>query len=379
MENKQLLSLMTAIQPENRSKWALKWKQQGKKVIGLGCSHVPEEIVHAAGMLPIRLIGTWNPRLDIVSSYRPVAWTEPYVNHVLEVALKGEYNYLDGMVTTDWDEDRRQLYDFWLNEKITPFAFHMHLPRTDGDPALQYYTHELNLMKKALQEHFKVRITNESLWESIRLYDRWRSLMMEIYQMRKADEPPVNGGEALRLSEASLVMPKEEVINELEALLPELRKRRAEIPVKKPRLLVTGDMLDNPEYIDAIEGEGCLVVFDDLETSARHFWTTVGSDGDPMKALARRYLLGHIPGPRFYFFDKGIDQLKAWVQEYRIDAVLNLPLKDSYQRLFSTPRLTRRLKEAGIKIMTLEIEYHLEMLGQFRTRIGAFLEMVRQD
>lgn len=379
MVGNELAQLLCAVEPQNRVRWALERKAQGKKVIGLGCSHIPEEIIHAAGILPLRLIGTWNPSLSLVNNYRPIAWTDPYVNHVLESAINGEYNYLDGMIATNWDEDRRQLYDYWSYLNITPFVFFVHLPRIDNELALQHFVYELRLLRRALEEHFQVQISDESIWESIRVYDKWRSLMMQIYRMRMANEPPLTGGEALRLSEASLVMPKDELIQTLEGILPELATRRASVKAKKPRLLVTGDMLDNPAYIDLIEEAGALVAFEDLEASSRYFWRTVEPNNDPLQALAKRYLVNRIPGPRFYFWERAIDQLIEWVREYHIDAVLNLPLRDSFQRLMGSPLLTRRLKEVGVKMMTFEIEYHLEMVGMLRTRVEAFLEVINKN
>src|SRR4030042_6739104 len=94
MENR-LKALVEANKPENRNKWALEWKKQGKKVMGLLCTYVPEEILSAAEIFPWRITGTWREAAPLAAAHRPEK-TCRYCSHVLESAMTGELDLLDG-------------------------------------------------------------------------------------------------------------------------------------------------------------------------------------------------------------------------------------------------------------------------------------------
>jgi benzoyl-CoA reductase/2-hydroxyglutaryl-CoA dehydratase subunit BcrC/BadD/HgdB len=171
------------------------------------------------------------------------------------------------------------------------------------------------------------------------------------------------------------VMPGEVFNHELETLFPYLETRRTALKKLKPRILVSSEMLDNPAYLDMVE-EGCLVAMDDMDTGSRYFMQSVDTTlTDRAYALARRYLSG-LGAPRMYAWDKQAEQLIKWTADFRIDGVLALPLNWCYPQRYRMPYLAKQLEIAGIPSISLEREYHLASMGQLRTRIGAFLEML---
>jgi benzoyl-CoA reductase/2-hydroxyglutaryl-CoA dehydratase subunit BcrC/BadD/HgdB len=115
---------------------------------------------------------------------------------------------------------------------------------------------------------------------------------------------------------------------------------------------------------------------DDMDTGSRYFIQEVDTTlKDPVDALARRYLNRH-GAPRMTSWGKQAEQLIKWVKEFNIDGVLALPLAWCYPQRYRMPFLTRKFDEAGIPSICLEREYHLTNVGQLRTRIGAFVEML---
>jgi benzoyl-CoA reductase/2-hydroxyglutaryl-CoA dehydratase subunit BcrC/BadD/HgdB len=187
--------------------------------------------------------------------------------------------------------------------------------------------------------------------------------------------PPVSGGEALAIAIAATVMPREEFNKKLEELLPYLEKRKAKVSHTRPRVLLSSDLLDNPAYVDLVEGTGCLVAMDDIDTGSRYFWEVVDSESeDPAYALAKRYLKSRLP--RMLDWQEQAEQLMQWTKEFNADGVLDLTEIYDYTREFRRPFLESRLKEAGIPEMSFERDYHLSNVGQLRTRIGAFLEIL---
>ena len=378
MESK-LHQLLMANSEENRSDWAKNWKKQKKKkVIGLLCSYVPEEIIYAAGMLPWRISGTWKSDTPNASVYR-ISTSCRFCNHVLESYLSGNLDFLDGVVSTNLDDDIRCLWDVWDFIGRTQFRHIMHLPHKFGDLASNIWGRSVKQFKLAIEDFSGEKIADEKLWEAINIYNKTRTLLKQLYDMRKREQPSVSGAEVLAITTASMVMAKEEFNYRLEELLPYLNSRKAPLKKFSPRLLVSSDMLDHPDYIKLIEDTGSIVSMDDLDTGSRYFWNLTEISGrDPLLALADRYL--HKPeSPRMLSWDDQIKRLIEWVREFKIDGVVDLPLMCSFPREFMTVLQKKRLSDAGIPNISLKIEYHMANVGQLKTRIGAFIEMLEME
>lgn len=198
---------------------------------------------------------------------------------------------------------------------------------------------------------------------------------MELYEMRRRETPPLSGSEMLGLTTAATVMLKEEYNKELEGLRDYIGQRAAPLKKVRPRLLVASDRLDNPAYFELIEDLGSLVAMDDLDTGSRYCYQKVALDSDPFYALAKRYI-SRPPCPRMFFWDRQVEQVIQWVEDFHIDGVLHFPQMYSYHRMCSVPYFNDRLTEAGVPVTTISREYHLTNVGQLRTRIGAFIEML---
>ena len=373
---KRLKRLVEAGQETNRFNWAREWKTQGKKVIGLVDAYIPEEIIYAAGALPWHIFGTWRQNVPLASVYRPPN-TCRYCAHVLESFMSGQLDFLDGAVGSDWDDDRRVLWSQWTHLKLMSFRHQLHVPVKDSGISRLEFTANVAGLKKGVEEFCGVKITDQALAEAIGVYNKMRSLLTRVYEMKKRDVPPLTGAETLGLTTAALVMPKDEYITELETLLPYLETRRPAMANLRPRLLVSADRLDNPAYIALIEDAGALVAMDDMDTGSRYFWKEVSVNGDPVAALAERYL-SRPACPRMLFWKGQVSQMIEWVKEWKIDGVVNFTLSYSYPRVFGTPYLRDQLEAAGIPLITIQREYYLGSVGQLRTRVEAFTEILAE-
>ncbi|MBN1188134.1 MAG: 2-hydroxyacyl-CoA dehydratase [Dehalococcoidales bacterium] len=360
--------------PANRTTWAREWKRQGRKVIGIMSSLVPEEVVSAAGMLPWRITGTWRENISHARVYRGESSCS-YCNHVLESLLDGDLDFLDGIIATDLDQDMLRLWDVLLALKVKPYCYALHVPFVDHELNIQFFRDEIRRLINSLQVFAGVEISDDAIRSSINTYNRMRNLLWRLYELRKKDSPPLSGAEILGITTSAAVMPREVFNNEVQTLFPYLEKRQTALKKLKPRLLVSSEMLENTAYLDLVE-EGCLVAMDDMDTGSRYLGQCVDTAlEDPAYALARRYLGGN-GAPRMYSWDKQAEQFIKWAGDFRIDGVLALPLKWCYPQRYRMPYLSRQLETAGIPCISLEREYHLANTGQLRTRIGAFLEML---
>ena len=365
--------LVSAGNKENRTKWAHGWQKQGKKVIGVLDSLVPEEVIYAAGMLPWRIQGIWQEDVSLAMVYR-LPQSCNFLSHVMESVLKGELDFLDGIVCSNRDEEFIRFRDYWEWWGKTCLTHLVEVPIMDSEVTRQRFTTKIREFMAVIEEFGKAKIEDSSLRSAIDVYNQGYALLRKVYELRKREVPPLSGGEALAITTAAMVMPRDEFNRELEDLLPYLERREAKVSVTRPRILLSSDLLDNPAYVDLVEETGCLVTMDDTDTGSRYFWETVGRGEDPAYALARRYLKNR--SARMLDWDAQAEQLVQWAGEFRVDGVLDLSEKFDYTREFRRPFMERRLKEAGISEMSFERDYHLANEGQLKTRIGVFLEML---
>lgn len=370
----RLHRLVAANGEQERRHSAEEAKRRGKKLLGMLDYYVPEELVMAAGMLPFRVSGVRRSDVSQATVYRPLN-SDLFCTHVLEAVISGELDYLDGIITTDWDDDMRRLWDVFQHLSKPAFRPLVHVPRQDNEVAFRFYAGDLKALGDRLVELSGVTITIEGLREAIAEVNRTRQLLRRVYEWRKRPHPPITGSEALGLVTAAQVIPKPEFNQELESLLDFLAERKAPIEKLRARLLVASDHLDHPGYLQLIEGAGGLVAMDDMDTGSRYFWNDVPDDGDPYYALAKRHLLKPCC-PRMFFWDKHLDQVVQWVKEFNIAGVVNFGQVWSPDRLMTAPYFEDRLKEAAIPYILLTRDYYVANLGPLRTRVEAFIETV---
>lgn len=375
--DQKLMELVDANSDENRRKWASDWKASGGKIVGTLCSYVPDEIIHAAGLLPWRVTGVWDQNIAQALVYRP-AGVNPYYTHVLEGRLRGDLDFLDALVASDWELDQLHSYDVWiaLPKTRTDLSELIHVPYLASELACRKFADECNRTARSLGEFAGIAITEERLRASIDVLNRTRFLIRELYELRKKDLPSLSGAEFLGITTAATIMPREQFNSKLEALLPFLRERRASVAKTHPRLLLSSDFLDHPANVKLIEEAGCLVAMDDLDTGARRFWHTVEVDGQgSYYALAKSYLT-RPACPRMSQWIEQADRLVAWCREFAVDGVVELILRLSTPRAIRVPFMRTRLAAAGIPHCILEVDYVFGDYGPLKTRIEAFLEML---
>lgn len=375
MENK-LKALTNANKPENRNKWALEAKKQGKKVMGMLCTYVPEEILSAAGIFPWRITGTWREAAPLAAAYRP-EMTCRYCSHVLESALTGELDFLDGVATTQVDDDFKRLWDVLHYIQKPPFSYIMYLPHTSSKTTFRMWTKSVLDLKKAVEDWTGKSIKEEDLLQQIQVYNKMRDLLLKVYSLRKRENPGLTGAETLGITTAARVMPKEKFNQELETLLPYLEIRKGTFKRTKPRLLMSGEYLDHPAYVELVESSGAAVVMDDFDTGSKYFWRNVnGSLENPWQSLADRYM--HKPGTaRMANWNEQAEQLMKWIQEFNASGVVEL------RQLYSLPLdyrffvIKKKFENANIPYISLSREYHPAGIGMLRTRVEAFIEMIQ--
>jgi len=350
------------------------WKAQGGKTIGYFCSMLPEELFMAGGLLPFRMRATGSEGTDGGDSY----FTNnncTFVRHCFSVALDGGYDFLDGVVVINSCDQIRRLYDNWIHKDISPFVHMVAMPRQSGPDQVEWYTGEFHRLRKSIEEHFKVEITDKGLREAIVVMNETRRLQREIYELRKRERPPITGAETMAIMVAGTAMPKARYNELLRELLEELQDRELETSYRA-RIMVTGGILDDPSWMEAVEEVGGLVVTDGTCFGGRLMYCDVDEDiADPMEALAQYYLADRPSCPRM--IDTQVKRKNFTVdmaREFNCDGIIGEKMMFCDMWQVEQFMMTMDLKEEEIPFLKLEREYITSGTGQLKTRVQAFIE-----
>lgn len=356
----------------NRHERAVEYSKDSK-VFGYFCDFVPEEILHAAGILPVRITGTHKP-ISLADKHLQSNVCS-FARGCLELVLDGTYDYLSGVVIPHSCDVITKMHDLWAYRIENPgFCHYLWYPHKTANPnARSAFIGELERLKSCVEEAYGEKITDDSLRQSIAVYNESRRLLKQFYALRKADSPPLTGTEALALTLSSMLAPKDEHSQRLRELLDSL-DGRAPASNGRPRILVSASVLDDEDLVDAIESLGATVVCDDSCTGIRYFWDEVSEDGDPLEALADRYLT-KLPCPRTFDSHARIDFLVQNVSDYHAQGVIMYILRCCDAHLFEMPGLQEKLKAAGTPVLYLQGD-HSPISEETRNRIAAFVEML---
>ena len=356
-----------------------KWKEGGGKIIGYFCTNVPEEIILAAGMMPYRVRAPESRDTSEADKYTTYL-NCTYCRHLVDDALKGTYDFLDGFVGSNGCDQMRRVSDIFRvvafqtpTEQGKFYQEYVGAPRVPLDEAsLSYYRDELVRLKEGMEKHFKVKITDAKLKKAIKLVNESRRLLKKLYELRKNERPPITGAEALSVTVAYAVTPKEVFNRMVKSLLTHLDGREA-APGYRKRLFLYGSELDDPEWVRVIEEQGGLVVADGICFGARMFWDLVDEDGAPMEALAKRYH-ERWSCPRMVDRPRRQERIKEIVRDWKVDGIVGERI--IMCQLWGGEKVMTNMeaKETGIPSLWLEREYLLGGTGQMKTRVQAFLE-----
>ena len=351
-----------------------KWKDQGGKTVGYFCAAMPVEMISAAGFLPFRVRATGSTGTELSDAYfGNINCSFP--RHAFNLALKGEYDFLDGLVIFNSCDHIRRLYDHWIRQMKTPFVKILSLPRKDEPAQVEWFRSELAILRENMQEHFRVEITDAKLREAIALHNTSRRRQRDLYELRKRERPPITGAEMLAVTVAGTAMPASRYNQLLGELLEDVGRASGH-PDHRARLMIMGGELDNPEYLKVIEAQGGLVVTDSLCFGSRMIWRDVDQNiDDPLTALAQYYVADRPSCARMYTrYGERVKFIKNMIKDFNVNGVIFVRLTFCELWGFEQYSLANEFKEWNIPLLCMDREYTLSGVGQLRTRVQAFLE-----
>jgi bzd-type benzoyl-CoA reductase N subunit len=348
------------------SKWPERYPEF--RAMGTLCSYVPEEMIHAAGLTPVRIRGTAAPLKRVDAHLQ--SFTCALCRSTLDQALDDELGFLEGTVFAHTCDAMQALSDLWRMHNEAHFVDTVMQPANLGTPAARpYLIAELNRFHKNLASFAGRPIDDGDLNSSIALYDESRRLVRAFQALRCR----MSSTDFFAVLDAGQRMPRERfnpLLSELVATL-----QAAPALASGPRLFLSGAVLDEVRVLELIDDLGARVVGDDVCSASRHFHDHVGSEGDPIAILAEYYLRRPPCPTKFHPSHNPGDYLLDLIRRDRADGVVFVLEKFCEPHAFDYALVLPTLDAAGVPHLLLEME-QTPSVEALRTRLQAFVEIV---
>lgn len=360
---------------EHREARAQELAKKGKKVIGYFCSYTPVEIFTALDVVPYRIQGKVGKPVEKAGQYLE-SIVCPYVRSCFDIALGGDFNFLSGAIIPHTCDAMHRLYDIWKYHLKPPYSFQLYVPHMTHPASFEFFQKEIESLKRGVEQFVGRSASEKDLISAIKLHNRSRVLLRELYSLRKAEPPLISGTEIMWVLIAGMTTPIQELNELLEEVLAEVRSRKPDAD-SKPRLLISGSEVDDDSLMHLVEECGAHVVMDDLCTGTRFFWHDVDASKGAIHGLAERYL--GITCPRTYRPGKAAQRfsyLGDFIREWKVQGVILYTIRfcDTYQ--LDSPEMQDYIQSLGLPVLFLEDTYITSPLGQWKTRVEAFLETI---
>ena len=356
-------------------------KQAGRKVAGIYCTFAPSELVRAAQAIPVGLCG---------KKQDPIPEAEKVLPSNLCPLIKSSYGYAstdtcpffsasDLLIGETTCDGKKKMFE--LLGRIKPLYL-MHLPYSTQEESLPAWERELEKLTRYLEEQTGRRVTEEELQRQIVLQNRIRRLLMEIAELAMGQEILLTGRQLMTVLESrSFVIDQEAYAEELvrfKATLEAVRAAGASaMPDNAPRILLTGCPVGkgSDKVLKLVEEGGGVVICQENCTTLKTLGLMVEEDGDPVSALARRYL--SIPCSCMTPNQGRLELISEYIERFKVQGVIDLTWHCCHTYNVESFTLREHLiKEHGLRLLQLETDYSQGDTEQLRARVEAYLELI---
>lgn len=359
------------------------WKQQvlGRKAIGHMPIYVPRELIHAAGMLPVGIVGGGD-RLEIV---RGDAYFQSYICHIprstIELALSQRLDALDGMLFPSICDVIRNLSGMWKMLFPDRYVRYMDVPQNyDASVGGRFWYQELSELREDLAGLSGTPNTDEDLRRSIAAYNEHRRVLHDLYQARSYEPWFFSASEVYLVLRAGNILPVEEhtaMVREY-TRLARLEAGRREQDLS--RVILVGMFCEQPPLglLITLERAGCCVVGDDWMLGLRWLEGDVVPADDPLKSLAEAFLTQSVPSASKYepSGNRGNWLVEA-VRRNHADGVIFCAASFCDPALLEQPMLISALDAAGIPHTQFKYSEDTGQFAVIREQAGTFSDSIR--
>jgi benzoyl-CoA reductase subunit C len=349
-----------------------RWREAGGKVLGHFQVYFPEEIAHAAGMLPMKMFGaSVEPR---IADSRFGSYLCSILKTSLEQVLSNRVE-LDMFVTHPICDAARNLAPIWGRNYDYPCQI-LYLPQNPNSSySVQYLKEEYERIQGVVEKVSGRKITNNALQNSIAVFNKNRALLRELYQIKRDKPWLISINEAYVLVAIGGLIPREEHNELLEAVLPLIKKRKAR-KQDRIRVVFEGGFCEQPP-LDMLRtiGRSCYVVDDDLLIGMRYILEDIDAGKDPLKAMAEAYINKSSYSPVQHDLRKPKEKmLKERVEIADAEAVIITAAKMCEPGLEEQVTYTQQFDKDNTPYFVSEFEENMTSFDHLEMQLETFVE-----
>ena len=349
-------------------------KETGKGAVGIMPVYCPEEIVHAAGYLPIGMWGAQKKQISKARTYLP-PFACSIMQSVMELQLEGVYDDLEAVIFSVPCDTLKCMSQKW-NRPVPAIVFtHPQNRKIAKDAANVFAREEFNIVKEKLEDILDVHISNKAIKNSIAVYNENRAACREFSDVAAEYAAVVTPSDRHAVIKARWFMEKSRHTALVKELIAALKAEPAP-EFKGKKIIVTGIQVEPYDVLDIFQDNGFAIVADDLAQETRNFRQDVPDDDDALMALARAWnefdgcsLATDANKPKGQMI---IDAVK----KYGADAVVVCMMKFCDPEEFDYPILLQEFEAAGVKNLYIEVDQESTAFEQVKTRIQTFAEIL---
>jgi benzoyl-CoA reductase subunit C len=359
------------------------WKEAepGRKAIGYMPVYVPREIIHAAGMLPVGIMGGGD-QLEVIHGD---AYYQSYICRIprstIELGVTGRLDVLDGMLFPSICDVIRNLSGMWKMMFKDKYVRYFDAPQNYQDAVGgTFYIEELNHLRRDLAELAGREVTDDDIRASIAVYNENRKAINDLYKFRAEQPWKALSPEVYLVVRAGMVLPPEEhtqlVRDYIAAAEQEDRPLRDNC-----RVVVSGVFCEQPPLglIKSIEMAGCYIVDDDFMLVTRWLLEEVPTDGDPVAALSDAFLHHSSETAAKYVAkkeDKGIYLVNS-VRTNGAEGVIFAAPSFCDPALLDRPMLQHALADQNIPYTAFKYAENSGQMQPIREQAGTFADSIK--
>ncbi len=349
-----------------------RWRDAGGKVLGHFQVYFPEEIAHAAGVLPLKIRGAQLEARQAEARFG--SYLCSILKTSLELALSRRIE-LDMFVTHPICDAARNLAAVW--GRNFPYRCQiLYLPQNANSAyAAQYLRDEYGRMKRDIEAIAGRSVSDDDLRASIAVYNENRRLLRRLYAIKRDTPWLLAADEAYVLVAVGGMLPREEHNDLLKAVIPQIEARSAK-PQDRIRVVFEGGFCEQPP-LDLLRtiAQSCYLVDDDLMIGLRWILEDVSTDGDPLLNLAEAYLEKSSYSPVQHDLRKPKEEmLLKRMKAANASAAIITAAKMCEPGLDEQVAYAKALDEAGIPYFISEFEENMTSFDHLQIQLETFVE-----
>ena len=370
---KEIISSFDKISKNPADAVRAEMRETGKNAVGCFPYYTPDEIIYAAGMLPV---GLWGGQSKIRQADRFLqSFCCSLMRENMELGMKGAYDFLSAIVIPTYCDTLKCVCENWKyavpRADLIPVVYPQNR-RTEA--GMEYMITELKRVREELERIAERTVTEADLLDSIEVYEDYRTVMRTFTKLVNRYPKTLNAKSRHSVIKAAYFTDKKRYTEKISELIGELEQMPEEVS-EGLKIVVTGILAEPEALLELFVENNCIISADDLAQESRQFRTFLAPGKTALETVARR--MADQSCSTLYDETKCRgDLLIDLARKSHADGVVISMMKFCDPEEFDYPIYKKELEAAGIPMLYLEIEQQMDSMEPLRTRIQSFAEML---